>query len=79
MNIGGSATHEFQFSDFIYFWKTKTVADKGSCFGWAKYQGRNFGTAESIVGFSSAVKYGLKHGPKVGQNRSRRGHENAES
>ncbi len=39
------------FQVLFIFRLTETVADKGSCFGWAKYQGRNFGTVESILGF----------------------------
>jgi hypothetical protein len=54
----------------LTFGKTETVADKGSCFGWAKYQGRNFCTAESILGFSRPVKYGLKRCPKSPKNGS---------
>jgi hypothetical protein len=61
------------------FQKNGSVADKGSCFGWAKYRARIFCAAESIVGFSRPLKHGLKHGPKSTKNGSRRGHENAES
>ncbi len=67
--IGEYGEAIFQVS--LTFGKTETVADKGSCFGWAKYQGRNFCTAESILVFLGAVKYGLKHGPKSTKNRFR--------
>jgi hypothetical protein len=59
------------FQGLFSFRKTETVADKGSCFGWAKYQGRNFCTAESIVGFQRPLKYGHFRVPKVGKNGSR--------
>jgi hypothetical protein len=70
---------EGHFSGFIDFRKTETVADKGSCFGWAKYQGRNFCTAESILGFSRPVKYGLKRCPKLPKNGSRPARRSSET
>jgi len=58
------------FQCFLTFGKNETVADKGSCFGWAKYQASNFCTAESILGFQRPLKHGLKHGPKSTKNGS---------
>jgi hypothetical protein len=75
--IGEYGEAIFQVS--LTFGKTETVADKGSCFGWAKYQGRNFCTAESILGFSRPVKYGLKRCPKSPKNGSRPARRSSET
>ncbi len=53
---------ESDFSGLLSFRENETVRDKGCCFGWAKYQGRNFCAANPSyhLGYGATLTGGLQ-------------------